>query len=385
MNAAVVVPGVLAPVVVLVLAWLMPSLTAPDLPFGARVPAARLGEPVIAAQRRSYRRWLAGAGGAVLLAGGGFAVAAGGGHGVAAGAAAVLPALAAVAVAAAGYVRARRAVLAAKRAGGWYDGLRQGVAADTSLRTGPRAVAGLWALPAVLLTVVTAAIGAVRYRGMPARLPVHYGGGGTADRYAAKSLPTAFAPVLVQLLVTALMVGIVWAVARGRADLDPAHPAASAARYRRFVARVGAALLVLAACIDLSMLLAALKIWAGAAALSPVSLLAPVLAGLAVVVLVSVRTGQGGSRLTGPARDGTGGDGPGTDGAGADDPDTGLVHADDDRYWRAGGTVYVNRSDPALLVPKRFGIGWTVNLGNPRVVLLLLVLAGLAVVLSVAS
>jgi hypothetical protein len=34
-----------------------------------------------------------------------------------------------------------------------------------------------------------------------------------------------------------------------------------------------------------------------------------------------------------------------------------------DAAWR--GSFYSNASDPALLVPKRFGIGYTLNFGNP--------------------
>jgi len=36
---------------------------------------------------------------------------------------------------------------------------------------------------------------------------------------------------------------------------------------------------------------------------------------------------------------------------------------DDDRFWKAG-LIYVNRDDPAVLVARRFGIGWTFNFGN---------------------
>jgi uncharacterized membrane protein len=50
--------------------------------------------------------------------------------------------------------------------------------------------------------------------------------------------------------------------------------------------------------------------------------------------------------------------------------DTGLTHRDDDKYWR-GGLVYINREDHALLVPRRFGLGWTLNVGNPRAAMLL--------------
>ena len=41
----------------------------------------------------------------------------------------------------------------------------------------------------------------------------------------------------------------------------------------------------------------------------------------------------------------------------------GLLH-DDDCFWKLG-VFYVNAHDPSLFVPKRFGVGWTVNFGRP--------------------
>jgi uncharacterized membrane protein len=40
-----------------------------------------------------------------------------------------------------------------------------------------------------------------------------------------------------------------------------------------------------------------------------------------------------------------------------------LVHRDDDRYWK-GGLFYYNPDDPAFLIEKRFGVGWTVNFAS---------------------
>ncbi len=40
------------------------------------------------------------------------------------------------------------------------------------------------------------------------------------------------------------------------------------------------------------------------------------------------------------------------------------VGRDGGRYW-LGGVFHYNRDDPAVLVPRRFGIGLTLNLGNP--------------------
>ncbi len=49
----------------------------------------------------------------------------------------------------------------------------------------------------------------------------------------------------------------------------------------------------------------------------------------------------------------------------ADRQRTDAMFRDDDRYWY-GGVFYNNPDDPAVFVPKRFGLGWTVNFGNPR-------------------
>ena len=44
---------------------------------------------------------------------------------------------------------------------------------------------------------------------------------------------------------------------------------------------------------------------------------------------------------------------------------------DDDRYWY-GGFFYNNPDDPAVFVPKRFGLGWTMNFGHPQAKLVLI-------------
>lgn len=45
--------------------------------------------------------------------------------------------------------------------------------------------------------------------------------------------------------------------------------------------------------------------------------------------------------------------------------DVDAASREDDRNW-LGGFIYNNPDDPNLFVPKRFGIGWTVNFGHPR-------------------
>ncbi len=49
----------------------------------------------------------------------------------------------------------------------------------------------------------------------------------------------------------------------------------------------------------------------------------------------------------------------------ADRGRTDAIFRDDERYW-SGGILYNNPDDPAMFVPKRYGLGWTLNFGHPR-------------------
>ena len=63
---------------------------------------------------------------------------------------------------------------------------------------------------------------------------------------------------------------------------------------------------------------------------------------------------------------------------------TGVRPPDD--KWK--GVFYSNPDDPAVLVPKRYGIGYTLNFGNPWswvVLALILLLAAAPIALSVAG
>jgi uncharacterized membrane protein len=55
----------------------------------------------------------------------------------------------------------------------------------------------------------------------------------------------------------------------------------------------------------------------------------------------------------------------------ADRQRTDAIFRDDDRYWN-GGIFYNNPDDPAVFVPKRFGLGWTMNFGHPQAKLVLI-------------
>jgi uncharacterized membrane protein len=318
---------------------LMPAVTRPTVQFGVRVPHERAGEPVIRRERRAYY-WRTAAIGVCCTAAAVTATVQG--HWPSS-----LTRIILVPELAAGlgcFWAARRKITAVKNADGWFAGLRQTVVTDTSWRTDPPRFPVRWLIPALAVMAATAAVGVLRYPGLPAHIIT--GSGHRVPKSAVSILIVAG-----QLYFTTVYSGLMLIIHRSRPDIEAADPAASTLRYRRFLAAITRALLTLAALADASLLLIALPDWqvyrlSGIGRALPVL---PFVAGVLLLGAVAARAGQGGSRLNGNVR--------------------GLARAagtdrDDDQFWKAG-LLYVNRDDPALVVGARFGVGWMLNFGKP--------------------
>jgi uncharacterized membrane protein len=323
----------------------------PTVQFGVRVPRERAGAPVIRRERRAYY-WRTAAIGACCTA----AAVTVQGYG-----SWWLPRIILLLELAAGlgcFWAARRKIAAVKNADNWFAGLRQTIVADTSWRTDPPRFPARWLIPALAVMAATAAVGALRYPGLPAHILT-----GSGHR-----VPKSVVSVLIvagQLYFTAVCSGLMLLVYRSRPDIEAADPAASTLRYRRFLAAFTRVLLTLAALVDTVLLLVALPDWqvyrlSGAGRVLPTL---PAVAGVLLLAAVAVRAGQGGSRLNGNVR-------------GLARPT--WTDRDDDRFWKAG-LLYVNRGDPAIVVAARFGVGWTLNFGNRAA---WLIIAGIAAALA---
>lgn len=335
-----------------------PRLSPPSIAFGVRTPPDLADDPVILQQRRRYGSTLlvttpvlsllAALAGSLLDS--------------------VVPASVGVAVlcfvAVAQWARAHRAISRAKATGNWYGHLRQGAVTDTSLRTNPVRFPWSWTTPSALIIAVTALAGVVVYPDLPdtLKLPRH-SFEGTSYREYATTVWTAFSLVFGQVLLTALMAGVVVLALRARPDLDAAQPRESAERHREHLAGTARAILGTATLLNLMLLGLSAAIWSENRSTWLLATIVgvPLAAALAATAHLVLRVGGGASK------------------ASAEEAPTGFVRRDDDRHTVAAGLLYVNANDPAVLVPSRVGKGWTVNLGNPRF------LAGAAATVAAAA
>ncbi|MGA0566634.1 DUF1648 domain-containing protein [Rathayibacter sp. KR2-224] len=349
MTAFVVIFNVAITAVIAAILLAMPSIVRPTLPLGVSVPTERSNDPVVRASVRLYRWSIAAAW--VVCAVLGIA----GASSFPAVAAVAMP-LCFVGLSFAAYVVVRRRIVKAKREGGWYVGKPTRLVADASPRETGHPPIG-WLLASLAVVCATVALGVAVYPSLPAVIATHWTAAGRVDATAQKSVWSVFGLPLLGGVISVGLYAISWATrfspARTAAS-DTPEQAAARANAQRHLATTGLGILSLALALGFGVTSAASWLAPSTppvmlAALG-VTLLLTIVAVLAIVVAYVRNIGRANGRKqpSGSARVGS---------------PAGVEAPDDDRYWKLGA-IYVNSDDPATFVPKRFGVGWTVNLGS---------------------
>ena len=233
-----------------------------------------------------------------------------------------------------------------KRARGWTASAVR--AAAMVGEDAPRPISLAWYLLYLPLVLGMVVFALSSYDRFPDQIPMNADFTGNVSQYADKSLGSVLFPAL-----TAAFFGLVFTLTHvamlvSKKPVDPAAPTTSSYAYARFARLQSLAMLVgglvLSAATGVSFYLAALgtlSLMASATIMIVISLV--VVAGF---IAVSVFTGQAGGRLAAELR-----------------PND-KVARDDDAYWPMG-MFYCNADDPSIVVPKRFGVGWTINVARP--------------------
>lgn len=243
----------------------------------------------------------------------------------------------------------RKKVQAIKAEEGWKAEHSESVAV-VGFEEVPKPPSLAWNAAYVPIVLATLAIGLAMYPTLPDVVPLHMDFAGNVDRWEPKSPSLIAFPVLFELFMAACFVLSHWAVARSKKDVDPAHPAISAYAYGAFAR--AECILVLVGGLVLTGILGVLMMLLMTDLVSPL----PVIVLIVVVALVftvaaiviSVVYGQSGSRLARRMSEANG------------------MPVDNDEHWKCG-IFYCNKDDASLFLPKRFGVGWTLNWARPAV------------------
>ncbi len=212
------------------------------------------------------------------------------------------------------------------------------------------------------------------YAELPGTIPTHFGPSGHPDAFRPKSFAGVMLLPFMVLLLGTFLGGMTWLTAHAKRALRRSAERTSLEaqlRFRTAMTRYLSGVSLLAIAMLTLVTVASIRVGLGRSDKLPLAMIVLVvlLSGYAVGggVYLALRYGQGGARI---------------EKARVDTPLTdGLA---DNRRWVLG-MFYVNRDDPSFLVERRFGIGYTLNFGNPKAVALVAGFVALVVVLAIVA
>jgi len=195
----------------------------------------------------------------------------------------------------------------------------------------------------------------LRWDNIPAQIPIHWSASGMPNDWAAKTPSAVFGVAVIGLLIC-LLIAVLWqaVIKSARRIYSSGNGGRREARFLRSMSLFLLGTEYWLALLTSTLSLAALRSNPNA----PLPMFAPILLGqtllIAAIFFIASRAGQGGWRW------GVAGENAALS---ADSPPVGDRTPDE--CWKLG-LFYLNRNDPALFVEKRFGLGWTLNFGNPK-------------------
>lgn len=241
----------------------------------------------------------------------------------------------------------RKKVKAIKREEGWKAERDEAVAL-IGFEEAPAPPSLAWNVVYVPIVLITLALGLALYPSTPDLVPTHIDFAGNVNQWTPKAPALIAFPLLVEVFMAACFIFSHWMTIRSKKDVDPARPAISAYAYGAF-ARAECILLlvsgsVLTAVLGIVMILMMTETLS--MLLTVVLIIVATLVFVGAMIAFSVVYGQSGSRLVKRLEESS------------------DIIADNDEHWKAG-IFYWNKDDASLILPKRFGVGWTMNWARP--------------------
>ncbi|OWP57318.1 MAG: hypothetical protein B2I17_01370 [Thermoplasmatales archaeon B_DKE] len=276
------------------------------------------------------------------------------------------------------YLPLHYAIERTKKSENWADKSNQSVSATfVSGRSNP--FPWVYAVPGFMVLLAIFIIGIMDYNNMPQVLATHFGANGQPNQYSAKSIGTVFFTGFLGIGLTVGMTLLAYPISISSFRVDSSSNAALE-RSVIFRSRMTRMILIMPVFIDLTMMISEFEIWGliGHVQTTLILILAPIFAMFALVLSVTLITGQAGSNL----RMVSGADGaPGI--TGYKDSIKSASTKDDDSSWRAG-VIYFNKNDARFMVPKRFGVGYTLNFAHPGSIAIIAAILCVPIILILA-
>lgn len=258
------------------------------------------------------------------------------------------------------YLKFHRAMKVLKEQSNWSEKKSQMVVVDTGFRDQKLTYSNLWFIISFIIAFASMFITFRFYDQIPDRIPMQYDFVGNVTNWSDKSYRTLLMMPIMQVYLTLLFLFINTMIGKAKQQVNAENPEDSMRRNITFRRRWSAYIIITGIAMTLMFSLTQLSfiftINQQVLVTVPLVLVIGMLIG---AIVLSVTTGQGGSRVkTSAGKSGK------------------VIDRDDDRYWKLG-MFYYNKNDPSIFLEKRFGIGWTNNWAHPLSwIFIIVVIAG---------
>ncbi|QNF30020.1 DUF1648 domain-containing protein [Metabacillus elymi] len=238
--------------------------------------------------------------------------------------------------------------LQVKTKSNWAENLKQVKITDLSVRSQDEMLPwSIYLLP-IIITFGVIGYTVLQYDLLPQQIPTHWGIDGEADAFTEKTPVSAILMPLTLLMMQLMFLGI--HVGTKKSGIKLSATSTSASRMRQLTLRKYSSWLMLLVSFLLTVMFSFFQLqtihpelFAGATMLAtPIIFLIVVLVG---TITFAIKVGR-------------------SDKHNVVDTEENIADFDDDSDWK-GGLIYFNRQDPSIFVEKRFGVGWSLNFGNP--------------------
>ncbi|MHB1708814.1 MAG: DUF1648 domain-containing protein [Thermoplasmataceae archaeon] len=324
--------------------WIVPYVTQSTIKFGVRIPPERVSDPVIRRMQRIYHGWVA------LVTIGIFT------------AFIIIPDLYGVyKIGTYSYIAEITAIYLIyfvvhgklkkiKEENGWYEGVREaaGFLLPIALQTNRDYVYTILISFSAVIVAATVIMGAILYPDLPALLVTHYARNGIPDGFERKDFIDVFTYPILQLVVTSILFLVSYAIWKSRQEIEVFRPYTSYLQQLKFKKYYRYVIIAISISLNVSLMLVAAMRWGLLNYNYGIALNYFPITAVLLISTPMIYLGQQGSRIK----------------TGFPEQPTGFVNMNDDGLWK-GGIFYFNRTDHSFLVAKRFGLGWTLNFGNP--------------------
>ncbi|MCR2043064.1 DUF1648 domain-containing protein [Anaerosalibacter massiliensis] len=230
-----------------------------------------------------------------------------------------------------------------------WEKTREYIVVDTKFsREKETNISSYWYLIPAIIPILNLIIGLTKQSKLPERIPTNWGFQGNITGYMDTNSFIWYMP-LFQIGMVALLFFVHKIIGWSKQEISSKNPKESVRRNIIFRRTWSIYTLVMGIVINLiTTLLFFYSLGLIEGSIKVIFSLFFIFIVLIIVssIVISIKVGQGGSRLK-------------------IDKEYEEVSRDDDKYWKLGNSIYYNPEDPALFIEKRFGVGWTVNVGRP--------------------